>query len=87
MAELLPTDINKFKSLYKEKFGIELDDITARTQLAKLVRQTEIIYQPITQEQREELARRDAMKADAEALAQLIFDIYQDKKRRQSGKA
>lgn len=73
--ELTKSDIAKFKKLYKEKFDIELDDITARQKLALLVRQMEIVYQPVTKQQVEELRKRDA-----EDLANLIYDIYQDEK-------
>lgn len=73
---LADSDIAEFKKLYKEKFNIELDDITARQKLSLLVRQMEIIYQPITEQQVEELR-----KCDAEDLAKLIFDVYEAEQR------
>lgn len=45
--ELNPADIVKFKALYRERFGIEIDDKHARNKLAMLVRQIELIYLPI----------------------------------------
>jgi hypothetical protein len=85
--DITDKDVSDYQKLYKSKFGKVIDKQAAWTKLSKLVRQMEIVYQPITQNQLEELATREAMKADAEALAQLIYDIYQDKKRQQSGKA
>lgn len=82
MVDLQPSDIKKFKALYKEKFDIELDDATARHKLSLLVRQMEIVYQPITKEQLDEYEHKEAMKRDAQALAGLIYDIYQDDKNR-----
>lgn len=83
--EITEADVKEFQNLYKEKFGKELDYQTARQKLTKLVLQMKTIYQPITKEQVEELARRDAMKADAEAFAELLHDIYQDKKKSDNG--
>jgi len=44
-------DIKEYQKLCKEKFGEEPDYQTAHEQLSKLVRQVEIIYQPVTSEQ------------------------------------
>lgn len=41
-------DIKDFQGLYKKHFDIELDNETARFELTLLVRQMEIVYQPIT---------------------------------------
>jgi hypothetical protein len=76
--EILNTDIAKFKKLYKEKFNIELDDHDARHKLSLLVRQMEIVYQPITKQQLEDF--KEARKRDAKALAELTYDVYQDNK-------
>ncbi len=76
--QLTEKDIAKFKQLYKEKFDIELDDNDARHKLSLLVRQMEIVYQPITKEQFDELIIRDARKRDALALAELTYDMYQE---------
>jgi len=49
--DLTTSDIRQFQQLYKTKFGIELDEKTARHQLLCLVRQMYEVYKPITQEQ------------------------------------
>jgi len=46
--KLLATDIKKFKALYAQHFDQVLNDDEAREQLTLLVRQVEIVYQPIT---------------------------------------
>ena len=79
--EILEKDVKEFQDLYESKFGKKLDYQTACKKLTMLVLQMKTVYQPITKEQIEELARRDAMKADAEAFAELLYDIYQDKKK------
>lgn len=53
-------DIAAFKKLYKEKFDTDLDDNDARHKLYLLVRQMEIVYQPITVQQLENLIIKDA---------------------------
>lgn len=75
---LTNSDISTFKKLYKEKFEIDLDDNEARHQLSLLVRQMEIVYQPITKQQLKEF--EDARKSDAMALAELAYDMYQEEK-------
>ncbi len=42
-----PVDVGKFQRAYSKRFGINLDQYEARTKLELLVRQMEIIYQPI----------------------------------------
>lgn len=79
--DITDKDVNDFQDLYKKKFSKELDYKIARHKLTMLVLQMKTVYQPVTKKQIEEFARRDAMKEDAEALAKLIYDIYQDKKR------
>ena len=74
-------DVAKYQSIYKKKFGKEIDTQEARKQLTSLVGMMGAIYKPITKEQVEELARRDAMKADAKAMAELTYDIYKEKKK------
>lgn len=49
------TDIGKFQALYSKHFGIELDVDKARSELSVLVRQMEVIYQPITRARFDEL--------------------------------
>ncbi len=80
-------DVAKYQAIYKKKFGKEIDTQEARKQLTSLVGMMSVIYKPITKEQVEELAKRDAMKADAKAMAELTYDIYKKKKREQSDKA
>ncbi len=60
---ILDSDIKKFKALYLKHFNIELSDTEARRKLALLVRQMEIIHQPITKKQLEEHIDREAEKA------------------------
>ena len=49
--EIKSSEIKHFKQLYRSKFGIELDDKTARYKLLKLVRQMSVVYQQITPKQ------------------------------------
>lgn len=53
------SDIKKFQVLYVKYFGKKLDVSVARTELSALVRQMEIVYQPITQTQFDELLIKD----------------------------
>ena len=46
-----PADVRKFKSIYTKKFGVDLSTFDARTKLELLVRQMELVYQPITKKQ------------------------------------
>lgn len=57
--KLFDTDITRFQALYKAHVGVELDHQAAREELAKLVRQVEIVYRPVTKEQTEALKRKD----------------------------
>lgn len=41
------TDVIEFQQLYRTRFSIELDTDTARRKLLVLVRQMELVYQPI----------------------------------------
>jgi hypothetical protein len=56
---LTKADIAKFKALYKKHFDIELDDQNAMVKLSHLVRQMEIVHQPITVKQLTDLIDRD----------------------------
>ncbi len=76
--ELLDSDIIKYQKLYKAQFGKDIDKHNAREQLSKLVRQMELIYQPITKQQLEDF--KEARKRDAKALAELTYDMYQEEK-------
>jgi len=57
--KILDSDTKNFKELYKKHFDIELSDIEARSKLALLVRQMEIVYQPISFDQLERLVEKD----------------------------
>lgn len=74
--QLLDTDIAKFKKLYKVKFNISLDDNEARLKLSMLVRQMEIVYQPITVQQLENLIIEDAEKGFLNVPALQIYDNH-----------
>lgn len=59
MSMLLKSDITKYKSLYKQRFGVVLTDKVAEDQLTRLVRQVEVIYQPITRAQARKYENED----------------------------
>ena len=63
MTQLTRNDIAEFKELYKKHFEIELDDNEARRKLSLLVRQVEIVYQPITTQQFRAFVERDLNKS------------------------
>lgn len=69
-------DIAKFKKLYKEKFDIDLDDHEARHKLSLLVRQMELVYQPITVQQLENLIIEDAGKGFLNMPALQMYDNH-----------
>lgn len=52
--------IQKFKKLYKNRFGKELTDAEAREKGSALVRFMKIIYKLMTKEEFDELGRRRA---------------------------
>lgn len=54
-------DIAEYKALYEARFGKEIDSTEARSQLSKLVRQMEIVYQPITQEQLDKYSNKNEL--------------------------
>lgn len=49
--KLLDSDVRQFQKLYKKHFNEDIKPDEAREQLGLLVRQMEIVYQPITAEQ------------------------------------
>ena len=57
--EFTTADIKQFQGLYVKYFNIKLTDNMARVKLMMLVRQMEIAYQPITQEQFDRLNNED----------------------------
>lgn len=44
-------DVREFQALYTKTFGVDLKSFDARTKLELLVRQMELVYQPITKKQ------------------------------------
>jgi hypothetical protein len=73
--ELLNSDIIKYQKQYKAQFGKDIDNHTAREQLSKLVRQMEVVYQPISVHDLEELIIEDAKKGVLNVPAIKIYDI------------
>ena len=49
--DLTDLDIKEFKSLYRERFDIELNDSIARSKLSILIQQMQAVFKPITQDQ------------------------------------
>lgn len=76
---LTNADITKFKKLCKEKFDIDLDDHEARHKLSLLVRQMEIVYQPITEAQLQDLIIYDAGSGILNTTALQVYDDHQIK--------
>jgi hypothetical protein len=76
---LTDADITKYQKLYKARFGKDIDRHTAREQLSKLVRQMEIVYQPITVEQVEDLIIEDAKKGVLNVSALQMLDEHNEK--------
>jgi len=56
---LTEADVKKYQKLHKARFGFDIDRDDAYTELSLLVRQMQIIYQPITQADVDELVARD----------------------------
>ena len=56
---LTEADVKKYQKLYRARFGVEIGRDEAYTELSLLVRQFQIIYQPITQADVDELEARD----------------------------
>jgi hypothetical protein len=56
---LTEADVKKYQTLYKARFGVDIDRDNAFTELSLLVRQFQIIYQPITQADVDELETKD----------------------------
>ncbi len=85
--ELLDSDIIKYQKLYKAQFGKDIDKHTAREQLSKLVRQMEIVYQPISVHDLEDLIIKDAKKGVLNVSALQMLDEHNKKKAlKQKGK-
>jgi hypothetical protein len=56
---LTEADVKKYQRLYKARYGVDIERDHAFTELSLLVRQFQIIYQPITQADVDELEARD----------------------------
>jgi len=56
---LTEADVKNYQKLYKARFGLDIDRDDAYTELSLLVRQFQIIYQPISQADVDELEARD----------------------------
>ena len=76
---LTDKDIEKFQALYKARTGIDLDTHEARKQLSLLVRQMEIVFQPITVHDLEDLIIEDAKKGVLNVSALQMYDEHNKK--------
>jgi hypothetical protein len=56
--EITDEDVTEFQALYKARFDKDIDRQAAREKLTLLVRQMEIVYQPITKQQYQEYMER-----------------------------
>lgn len=56
---LTEADVKKYQKLYKARFGLDIDRDAAYTELSLLVRQMQIVYQPITKDDVYELEVKD----------------------------
>ncbi len=84
---LLDSDIAKYQKLYKAQLGKDIDKQAARHELSLLVRQMEIVYQPITVHDLEDLIIKDAEKGVLNVSALQMLDEHNKKKAlKQKGK-
>jgi aldehyde:ferredoxin oxidoreductase len=58
MPQLLDHHIQKFKEIYKAKFGVELTNDQAREKGDKLYRLMRLIYKPMTKDEFEKVSAR-----------------------------
>ncbi len=56
--QLLDEDIKKFQSLYKSRFGIDINQKEALDKGTKLLRLMELVYKPMSQEEHELIQKR-----------------------------
>jgi hypothetical protein len=61
-------DIANFKRLYSARFGVELDDEMARRKLIALLKQMEVVYQPIK--------RKDALNVNGDDNEQDLSELH-----------
>lgn len=64
-------DVAEFQALYKARTGNDLDNQAAYEKLTKLVRQVEIVYQPITKGQLKDFSDN----SDSNHLPQIDGDV------------
>jgi len=57
--QLPESKIRQFQDLYKKRFGIELTKEQALEKGLILIRQMELVYQPITKQQLRQLEEKD----------------------------
>lgn len=76
---LTEADITKYQKLYKARFGKDIERHTSRDQLSKLVRQMEIVYQPITVTDLENLIIKDAEAGSLNVSALQMLDEHNKK--------
>ena len=58
MPQLLNHHIEKFKEIFKAKFGVELTDDQAREKGSKLYRLMKLIYKPMTKDEFKTVSER-----------------------------
>lgn len=73
-------DITKYQKLYKARFAKNIDRHTARHELSLLVRQMEIVYQPISVQDLEDLIIKDAKDGSLNVPALHMLDEHNKKK-------
>lgn len=64
---LTEADIKKYQELYKARFGVDIERDAAYAELSLLVRQMQIVYQPITRRDVYELENKESMYENANA--------------------
>ena len=77
---LTEADITKYQKIYKTRFGKDIDRHTARHELSLLVRQIEIIYQPISVQDLEDVIIKDAQDGILNVPALQMLDEHNKKK-------
>lgn len=58
-VRIADADVQKYIDLYKKSYGLVIDKETAVRKLHQLVRQMELVYRPITQQQVDALKNED----------------------------
>lgn len=68
--------LEKFKSIYKKRFGKDLSDQEALGKGAKLLRLVEIVYKPMTNKEFEQLQQDRRSTGDLPHIRQSTADLY-----------